>query len=161
MNRLKFSQRLRGYARRLVLLAVILWLLVETRLRLWIQPYTRVRAWVDAQAMRARGRFRDVNPCWVTRWIGRMGRLVPKGTCLVRALTMQILMGRRGIPVEVVFGAKFGATKKFEAHAWVEYRGRILIGDMPGLAGMRVLRREVVAGIAPGRSAASAGSPPG
>jgi hypothetical protein len=147
MNRLRFSQRIRGYARRLALLFVILWLLVEIRLRLSMHPYVRVRAWADAQALKPHGRFRDVDPFWVKRWTERLGRIVPKGTCLVRALTIQILMARRGIPVEVVFGAKFGTTKKFEAHAWVEYRGRILIGDGPEVREMRVLRREVVPGV--------------
>jgi hypothetical protein len=158
MNRLKPSQRLRGYGRRLALLVVILWLLVEIRLRLWMHPYRNVRAWADVQATRPRGRFRDVDHTWVTRWIGRLGRLVPKGTCLVRALTLQILMGRRGIPVEIVFGAKFGTTKKFEAHAWVEYRGRILIGDGPDVREMRVLRREVVPGVGASHSVKVANS---
>jgi len=134
-----------GILRRGVLLVAILWLLIDLRVRLWRHPYSQVRAHADVLARRG-PRFRAVGPQWIIRWIGRLGVVVPHCTCLVRALAAQILLRRRGVEVEIVFGARFTEAKKFEAHAWVEYRGQVLLGDMPDLKSHRVLRREVIGG---------------
>lgn len=48
--------------------------------------------------------------------------------CLPRALAAKFLM--RKVPsVTLEIGIEIGSTKEFEAHAWVERNGKIIIGD--------------------------------
>lgn len=135
--------RLRGYLRRLVLLFIILGVLIDVRVSLWRMPYARVRAHVDDLTARGWG-FRDVHPTWMARWVQRLAVLVPKATCLVWALTLQVVLARRGVDVEVVFGARRTGSGKFDAHAWVDYRGHVLLGHAPEMESYHVLRRERV-----------------
>lgn len=59
----------------------------------------------------------------------RMGRAVDRtlstlpsdSRCLIRAVVLARVLGRRGIGSRVVLGAK--ASPEFSAHAWVEHRG--------------------------------------
>jgi transglutaminase superfamily protein len=56
------------------------------------------------------------------------------GSCLSRALTLQWMLSRRGIPTRLWLGVKGGAatgvaqTKPLAAHAWLEHGGKLLIG---------------------------------
>ncbi len=49
-------------------------------------------------------------------------------TCLTRALVTHMLLLRRGYPAELRIGVAHGADGKLEAHAWVEYAGRVIMG---------------------------------
>jgi hypothetical protein len=62
--------------------------------------------------------------------VSRASRFVPYATCLTQALATRILLGRRGIPTVVRYGAARGPGGKFLAHAWVESAadGRVVIG---------------------------------
>lgn len=48
--------------------------------------------------------------------------------CLPQALAAHVLLGRRGYPSEIRFGVAKDPAGKFEAHAWVECQGRVVIG---------------------------------
>jgi len=69
--------------------------------------------------------------------VSRAARLVPRASCLTQALALQRLLARRGLESSLFLGvdragkpsgAARALSKGFEAHAWVEWRGRILIG---------------------------------
>lgn len=49
-------------------------------------------------------------------------------TCLAQALAAKVLLGRRGLPGQLRIGVERSAEGKFQAHAWVESQGRIVIG---------------------------------
>jgi len=50
-------------------------------------------------------------------------------TCLTQALAAQILLARRGRPALLHVGvAKGGEPGQFQAHAWVESEGKVVIG---------------------------------
>ena len=49
-------------------------------------------------------------------------------TCLVQALAVQALMARASQPAHLRFGVAQGVDGGVEAHAWVEYRERVIIG---------------------------------
>jgi hypothetical protein len=49
-------------------------------------------------------------------------------SCLERSIVLWWLLRSRGIPVEVVIGARRQA-QRFEAHAWVEFEGTVLSDD--------------------------------
>lgn len=57
------------------------------------------------------------------------GNLLPRArTCLTKALTVQVLLHRRGLPARLHIGAVRGDDGQFLAHAWVESEGRVIIG---------------------------------
>jgi hypothetical protein len=56
------------------------------------------------------------------------GRLVPACTCLIRALAAQALLRRRGEACRLRIGVTRGPQGAVQAHAWVEYRGAVLVG---------------------------------
>jgi hypothetical protein len=48
--------------------------------------------------------------------------------CLAQALTVQLLLRRRGHPARLCFGVARGAWGEMLAHAWVESSGQVMIG---------------------------------
>lgn len=61
-------------------------------------------------------------------------RYIPGGAkCLARALTTQVLMNWCGFQPKLRIGVAKNETGKLDAHAWIEYRGRIAIGNLPDL----------------------------
>jgi len=55
-------------------------------------------------------------------------RLVPRSTCLVRALAAQSLCRRYGYPCRLELGARRGDAGELEAHAWLEIGEDVVIG---------------------------------
>ena len=49
-------------------------------------------------------------------------------TCLKKALVLYALLKRKGVDVRLVIGAT-KAGRKLDAHAWLEHRGRVIIGE--------------------------------
>ena len=49
--------------------------------------------------------------------------------CLAEALTLWSMLRRRGVAAELVFGVD-PSGEQFEAHAWVEVDGHVLIGGV-------------------------------
>lgn len=133
-------------------LAALLWLpLVGLGLRLF-----RFRTLQAFCARRRRLHVRGPGPEEAAYQAGQVARMVSaaarhglyRGTCLPVALTVQRLLGRRGIVVELRLGVR---TKdgKLEAHAWIEHLG------LP-VAGLE----DVDGGFAPFEPATDAGTPP-
>ena len=52
--------------------------------------------------------------------------------CLAKALTTQTLMKAFGYRCDLKIGV-MNADKKFEAHAWIEYQDRVIIGNLSNL----------------------------
>lgn len=58
-------------------------------------------------------------------------RVPGRTTCLSRALAVQALLARRGFPSRLQVGVVRDKQGEVEGHAWVECKGRILIGGTP------------------------------
>lgn len=104
-------------------------LVVGVRVRLWVRSLPRVLAWARMAATR-----RD-NPgvqlpapalVWAVQAIGR--RLFRKSPCLPQALALWILLRRHGHAGQLRVGVAREGADGFEAHAWVEHGGQVLIG---------------------------------
>ncbi|NMG05976.1 lasso peptide biosynthesis B2 protein [Brasilonema sp. UFV-L1] len=69
-------------------------------------------------------------------WAVNVGtRYMPGGAkCLARALTTQFLMNRYGYSCELRIGVAKEKGGQLEAHAWIEYQGRVAIGNLPELS---------------------------
>jgi transglutaminase superfamily protein len=58
-----------------------------------------------------------------------VSRVVPRGSnCLVRALAAGIVLKRYGYPSELKIGVTRPVSGRFEAHAWLESGGNVVIG---------------------------------
>lgn len=60
--------------------------------------------------------------------------------CLNRALATQLMLRKRGREAKLQFGVTRDPQGKFEAHAWLERDGRIVIGTLPDLGSYTPLR---------------------
>jgi hypothetical protein len=56
---------------------------------------------------------------------------VPKTTCLVKAFAAHELLAREGLPVDLRIGVTKSGGTRFQAHAWVETQGKVVIGGDP------------------------------
>jgi hypothetical protein len=68
---------------------------------------------------------------WAVNGVGQ--RLPETLNCLPRALATRWMMQRRQWPNTLQIGVARNADGKFEAHAWIEYQGRVIMGLVPDL----------------------------
>ena len=61
--------------------------------------------------------------------VARATARVPGATCLIQALATQILLARRGETSTLHIGAARDDRGGVKGHAWLEHRGRVVIGD--------------------------------
>lgn len=110
--------------------------LVAMRFGLWTLPYTRVRVIADWMTAHGRTSSRtnasDTKPsrekiAWA---VATASRIVPGGSnCLVRAMATEIILKRYGYASTLKIGVAKPAAGQFEAHAWLESDGIVVIGD--------------------------------
>ncbi len=55
-------------------------------------------------------------------------RYVPAATCLTQSLATKVLLSRQGHQASVRIGVARSEAGQFQAHAWVESNGRVVIG---------------------------------
>jgi len=127
LNRLRKYLRLPAPDRRLLLEAAMLQAAV--RLALWFLP---ARTWHRLSAcvgipMRHRPSACVVSPSRAAWAIAATTRVIPRSTCLVRALAAQRLLARHGYPSTLHLGVA-RAPHGLDAHAWLECQGAILLG---------------------------------
>lgn len=107
------------------------WLvLVRVRLTLWLRPWPAAERAFAHLVTRASREYRipSADTANLRRAVLCAARFVPRATCLVRAIALQILLARAGQPSDLRLGVAFDETRLFAAHAWLEQNGRILIG---------------------------------
>lgn len=110
------------------------WLAVGiVRAALWIVPFPRVRrlaAHLGRRSARAGAPLAVQlveNRAWAVQTVSRF---VPRATCLVQALALQIILGRSGTSSELHIGVARGDAGGLDAHAWLEVDGTVVVGDV-------------------------------
>lgn len=107
--------------------------LAVLRAGLWLAPFRLWRdrfagllceAAVPAPEERAEARR-------MTQAVAQAARRVPRATCLVQALALRWMLRRRGISCDLRVGVSRSERGEFEAHAWIECGGELLIGGGP------------------------------
>jgi hypothetical protein len=125
MSRLRRLLRLPPAERRLLVRAAVL--LAAVRIALVVLGWPVVRR-LAAWAARPVPGAAAVDPALLTQAVERAGRHVPGAACLVQAIALQVLLGRRGRATELRLGVAHGEGRRLEAHAWLEADGRVLVG---------------------------------
>jgi hypothetical protein len=59
--------------------------------------------------------------------------------CLARALTMKTLLDQHGCPSKLMIGVDKNQAQQLEAHAWIEYEGHVIIGQLNDLTRFKPL----------------------
>lgn len=101
--------------------------LARARLKLCFGSFDRFRKSLEG------GRCSDVGDFDEAERVGRAieaasRRLPFAGSCLVRATAGMLLLRRLELPGELKIGVAREERRGFEAHAWVECDGKVLIG---------------------------------
>lgn len=134
MKNLRKFLLLESSKRRLLLkTGLLLW---TARLGLWLLPLPTLRRLLAKlrrpEPILAEGNSQKIE---TIAWAIAVARLyVPAATCLTQALAGQILLTQQGEPALIRIGVAKNETGKLDGHAWVESRGRVVIGALPELA---------------------------
>ena len=114
----------------LLLLIKVGVLVGAVRVGLWLLPF-RVLRRLLARLSQANSQLQQGNSAFIDRvaWaVTTASRYVPAATCLTQALATQVLLCRQGHPASLRIGVAKSEAGEFQAHAWVEYQGEVVIG---------------------------------
>ena len=127
MHRLHKFFRLSAPERFLLVRATALLVIVRTAL--WLLPFkTLQRSSAKLAQIFAPSHKENLFSTERVVWAVEVAsRYVPRVTCLTQALAAQTMLRLGGIPTSLRIGVAKG-TGSFEAHAWLESGGKILIG---------------------------------
>ncbi len=117
-----------------ILLLLTFILLTAIRLGLWLLPFRNLLKLVTSINESINSKTAKLFTLNQITWAVNVAtRYMPGGAkCLARALTTQVLMNWCGLKPEL----RIGVSKSeigLEAHAWIEYQGKIAIGNLPDL----------------------------
>ena len=119
--------------RRLLIQAVVLLALIRTGL--WVLPFKVVLRLTRCMGRPARPGRGGAHPVDSIVWaVRRASRSVPGATCLTQALTGRILLARAGHLSELRIGVRKSPAAGFEAHAWLEHGGGVVLGELGDLS---------------------------
>lgn len=114
-------------------------LMVSIRLGLWLYPFQDLQRMLETHM---RKKFFQAGQSELERvaWsIRAVGKCLPFATCLVQALTAQLLLSRRGHQVALHIGIAKDKQGKLDAHAWIEYQGKVIVGSVDNLSNYTLL----------------------
>lgn len=104
--------------------------LVVVRVALLTMSFPRIRSTIRGMGRGGSDRSGRPTPERVAWAVLASSALVPGGrNCLMRALATEILLSRLGYPSELKIGAARMPDGGFEAHAWLESDGKVLMGE--------------------------------
>lgn len=111
-----------------------LWL-IAVRTGLYLLPFDWLREWIVSsdKSSNEPATIDDVRE--LTEAIERLGRFLSplQINCLPQALVGQKLLRRKGFDVQLKIGVLKNRNDLLAAHAWLEYQGQVILGDLQGL----------------------------
>lgn len=105
-------------------------LLGAVRLGLWLLPFQALQRLL-ARISGKTTTWHDAEPISIERvaWaVAGASQYIPMATCLTQALATQVLLGWQGHAAHLCIGVARSEVGQFQAHAWVECQGRVVIG---------------------------------
>ena len=111
-------------------------LLVVIRMGLWLLPFRTLRRLLS-KATQAPPRKQQKADRFCAERVARAVAVAshhvpgvgdPTKTCLTQALATQVLLTRRGHQTSLQIGVARGEEDQFQAHAWLECGGKVVIG---------------------------------
>lgn len=108
-----------------ILLKTLL-LMVKVRLMLWFMSFPRIQKSFKYIKPTDTDKAAKSNIIWAVKVASHY---VPRTTCLTNALTGYSLFSQYGYPSLVKIGVDKSSEGEFEAHAWLEYKDEVVIGE--------------------------------
>ncbi|HLY41341.1 MAG TPA: lasso peptide biosynthesis B2 protein [Terracidiphilus sp.] len=102
--------------------------LVEATIVVHFLPYRVLRGRLEENPICSNAQSGEAAAKRVVWAIEAVGRRMPGATCLVKALAARSMLARCGYATDLRIGVSKDAAKRFIAHAWLEWRGSILLG---------------------------------
>ncbi len=111
-----------------------LWL-IAVKAGLCLLPFDRLRGWITAADQPAGQPVAMKDLQEITEAIAHLSRfLAPlRINCLPQALVGQSLLNRKGFDVQLKIGVLKNRDDLLTAHAWLEYQGLVILGNLRGL----------------------------
>ena len=135
---------------RLVVMRSFVWVAIY-RTGLWVLPFSVTKKWTVAASPPTSSVYDDQIVREVVRGVRVASRLIPHASCLTQALAARKLLRDSGQVAELKIGVA-KSSGDFEAHAWLEIDGRIVLGKQnmhsryvvlgSGSAASRILRED-------------------
>jgi Transglutaminase-like superfamily len=123
-----------GYGDRTLIISTFV-LLASVRLGLWLLRF-RILLKISRKISQFNSNSKITQQFSVRKiaWcVDKVSCFMPGVKCLARALTTQMLMSRYGYNSQLRIGVAKGEQGNLEAHAWVEYQEKVVIGYLPDL----------------------------
>ena len=111
-----------------------LWLLA-VKAGLYLLPFDRLRQWM-ARFDEPAGKPAEMEEMRaIIEAIERIGQVLAplRINCLPQALVGHRLLGRKGFDVQLKIGVLKNRGDRLAAHAWLEYQGQVMLGDLRNL----------------------------
>jgi hypothetical protein len=115
-----------GTWERSILIGSFVWVTLF-RLGLWILPFSMTKRWTIPSADQVTSKFDKQTVIEIVRAVRFASKFVPYASCLTQALAARKLLEQHGQSAELKIGVAKG-NEGFEAHAWIEIDGRIVLG---------------------------------
>ncbi len=96
-------------------------------------PFTRLKRYCQCVAPR-RPSVPDSLIPQVCYCVNAASKVIPGAACLARALVCQRMLGSAGLTTELKIGVSKKGETILDAHAWLEYEGKVIMGDSSELA---------------------------
>jgi len=109
------------------LLIATLLSMILIRLKLYLIPFNHIQRSIEKSTTKKASNNIPVHK--LTWTVQTVSNYVPHATCLTKALTAQKLLKKYGYISQVKIGVNKDAEGEFEAHAWLEYAGKVVIGE--------------------------------
>jgi hypothetical protein len=110
-------------------LLVRTWILLGfIRLGMELLPFSTLRKLLYRFRSRWGGDEKDFSEEQLVWSVTVVSRYIPKATCLSQALTVQLLLQRKGHQACLHIGVTEAEKGNLKAHAWVESQGKVFIG---------------------------------
>src|SRR5438128_8902961 len=109
-------------------------LLAGIRIALWLLPYSALRDLLQTGRQGSAGKSGIATPQRLAWAVRVASRFVPAATCLTQSLALHRLLARSGYASRVQIGVA-KENGRFQAHAWVEHRGKVLLDTPRKVAG--------------------------
>ena len=114
-------------ARERLLVVRVIALLVLVRIALWKLPFCRVQRLAAWAGKRVSYRSKPTAE-QLASLVSVGSEYVPRASCLTQALVAQAVLSRYGYEPILKIGVARDANSGFEAHAWIECDGEVVIG---------------------------------
>ncbi len=101
-------------------------LMLRTRLILSLLPFKYTQKFSNKKITKETGELSVNKLIWA---VESVSNYIPKATCLTKALTAHNLLNEYGYINQIKIGVGKDVKGEFEAHAWLEYSGEVILGE--------------------------------